>query len=253
MKKIILSVLILIALLTLTGCKKEEKENEYKCCEGCACGDTIEYLKNYESAWSEVYLNTNNIYEFKNETVFINFHGTGKNKFAYFQNDEDNNLVKELKGEFRITENKDIFLTPNDESEEIICKLGEEKDLLAILECENLGTFGLQKEGELEVPAIIIDTVSKTKVIKVNDGKKEKTIKKEKDINKFIELVKNSKRWTGAIHTIGPQYEISLLDENNNELAYIEYASGFYFSITINGSTYNIVKIDKDELKKIIG
>ena len=53
-------------------------------------------------------------------------------------------------------------------SKKITRKLGEEKNLIAVMYCDNnFGTFTLQKQGTLELPNIIKDTVSKTKTIKI--------------------------------------------------------------------------------------
>ena len=76
---------------------------------------------------------------------------------------------KEVKGEFTINKNNEIILIPNDEKySKTTCKLGKEKDLIAVMDCDNnFGTFTLQKEGTIELPNIIKDTISKTKSIKV--------------------------------------------------------------------------------------
>ena len=252
MKKILLSVLLFLTIIILTGCKKEEvKDTSYKCCEGCMCGDTLKLMKNYETAWIEISLTKNMDYKFETGS-FINFNGTGDSIFAYFKNDDENNLIKELRGTFSVTESG-VVLAPNDGSQEITCKLGEEKDLLAILKCDNdFGTFGLQKEGVIELPAIILYTLERTKTIKVNEGNKEKKITKEKEVNKFIDIVKNSNRWTGTITQPGVQYYIYLYDEDNNQIAEIYYTPGHYFTINLNDTNYNLTNIDKNELKQII-
>ena len=53
MKKILF---IIISLLIITGCNKQEFNendkivNDGACCKGCLCGDTIELIKNTETA-----------------------------------------------------------------------------------------------------------------------------------------------------------------------------------------------------------
>ena len=175
-------------------------ENSKDCCENCICGDTIELLKKLETAWTLTEINSKGEYKYIKDS-FINFHGTGKNKFAFFKGD------KEVKGEFTINKNNEIILIPNDEKySKTTCKLGKEKDLIAVMDCDNnFGTFTLQKEGTIELPNIIKDTISKTKSIKV---KGHQTITEEKQINTIISIINNSKVWTGAVTLPSPKYEI---------------------------------------------
>ncbi len=269
-KKIIIGVLILILLAFIGGIiyytiykdvtgresfngktvnlgntPVDTKTNDIdECCEGCICGDTIELLKNTETAWILTKINSKGEYEHIKD-AFINFHGTGKNKFAFFKNDN------ELNGEFTINKNNEIVLIPSDDkNNQIICKLGEEKDLIAIMHCDNnLGTFTLQKQGTLELPNIIKDTISKTKNIKVNGYQ---SITEEKEITEFLTVINNSKVWTGAVTLPSPKYELELFDVNNNSIAKILYNPGHYFEIEINEKKYELTNIDKDLLNTIL-
>ena len=83
---------------------EEEKsyENNDECCEGCICGDTIELLKTTETAWILTKIDSEGEYKYIKDS-FINFHGTGKNQFAFFNND------KEIKGEFTINKNNHLL------------------------------------------------------------------------------------------------------------------------------------------------
>lgn len=252
MKKIILTILICgTIILGLTGCIKENNDDRNKsyedseeCCEGCMCGDTIELLKTTETAWRLTKINSKGEYEYIKDS-FINFHGTGKNKFAFFGSD------KEVKGEFTINKNNEIVLVSNDDiNNKIICKLGEEKDLIAIMYCDNnFGTFTLQKQGTLELPNIIKDTVSKTKTIKI---KGHQSITEEKEINAFLSVINNSKVWTGAVTLPSPKYELELLDTNNDSIAKILYNPGHYFNIEINEKGYELTNIDENSLNTIL-
>jgi hypothetical protein len=78
-------------------------ENSKDCCENCICGDTIELLKKLETAWTLTEINSKGEYKYIKDS-FINFHGTGKNKFAFFKGD------KEVKGEFTINKNNEMML-----------------------------------------------------------------------------------------------------------------------------------------------
>ena len=222
---------------------KEEIENNEECCEGCMCGDTIKLLKTTETAWMLTKINSNGEYE-QIKDAFINFHGTGKNNFAFFKYDE------EVKGEFTINKNNEIVLIPNDKNNKITCKLGEEKDLIAVMYCDNnFGTFTLQKHGTLELPSIIKDNVSKTKTIKV---KGHQSITEEKEISAFLSVINNSKVWTGLVTLPSPKYELELFDVNNNSIAKILYNPGNYFNIEINGKSYELTNIDKNSLNTIL-
>lgn len=219
-------------------------ENSKDCCESCICGDTIELLKKIETAWTLTEINSKGEYKYIKDS-FINFHGTGKNKFAFFKGD------KEVKGEFTINKNNEIILIPNDDKySKITCKLGKEKDLIAVMDCDNnFGTFTLQKEGTIELPNIIKDTISKTKSIKV---KGHQTITEEKQINTIISIINSSKVWTGAVTLPSPKYEIELFDVNNNNIAKILYNPDHYFNIEINKKRYELTNIDKKTLDTIL-
>lgn len=245
-------------ILVLTGCTKENKddgnkpyESSEECCEGCMCGDTIELLKTTETAWTLAEINNKGEYEYTRS--FINFHGTGKNKFAFFKYDANDNPISEVKGEFTINKKNEIILMPNDDkNNKIICKLGEEKDLLAVIHCDkNFGTFILQKQGTIELPSTIKDIVSKAKTINVK-GKNTKTITEEKEINVLLSVINNSKVWTGAPTLPSPQYELELFDVDNNSIAKIEYNPGHYFSLQVNDKNYNLTNLDKDLLNTIL-
>lgn len=258
MKKTILIILFCgVIILGITGCTKESKddrnksyENSEECCEGCMCGDTIELLKTTETAWTLVEINNKGEYVY-NRHSFINFHGTGKDKFAFFKNDDDANPISEVRGDFTINKKNEIILIPNDNKKnKITCKIGEEKDLIAVIHCNNnFGTFTLQKQGTLELPIIIKDTISKTKTIKV---KGHQSITEEKEIDAFLSVINNSKVWTGAITTPSPLYEIELFDSNKNSIAKILYNPSHYFSIKVNDKSYNLTNIDKNLLTTIL-
>ena len=112
MKKILF---IIVCLLMLTGCSEQQLEendmivSDGECCQGCLCGDTIELLKNNETAWRLTEINSKGEYVYNNK-AFINFHGTGKNKFAFFRSGGDPNVS----GEMKINEQNEIILTPKD-------------------------------------------------------------------------------------------------------------------------------------------
>lgn len=252
MKKTILTILLCgVMVMGLTGCIKENNKDDKKlyensdvCCKGCMCGDTIELLKTTETAWILTKIDSEGEYKYIKDS-FINFHGTGKNKFAFFDNE------KEIKGEFIINKNNEIVLTSNDGiNNKITCKLGEEKNLIAVMYCDNnFGTFTLQKQGTLELPNIIKDTVSKTKTIKI---KGKQSITEEQEINEFLSVINNSKVWTGAVTSPSPKYELNLLDINNNSLAKILYNPEHYFTIEINEKSYELTNIDKNSLNTIL-
>ena len=252
MRKTLFAILLCgVMVLGLTGCIKENNdddkksyENNVECCEGCMCGDTIELLKTTETAWTLTKIDSEGEYKYIKDS-FINFHGTGKNKFAFFNND------REIKGEFTINKNNEIVLVSNDGiNNKITCKLGEEKDLIAVMYCDNnFGTFTLQKQGTLELPNIIKDTVSKTKTIKI---KGKQSITEEQKINVFLSVINNSKVWTGAITSPSPKYELELLDINNDSIAKILYNPEHYFTIEINGKGYELTNIDKNLLNTIL-
>lgn len=251
MKRIFLIMLCGSMVLNMTSCVKKNNGNESKsqenyeeCCEGCMCGDTINLLKTTETAWMLTNVNSKGEYE-STKDAFINFHGTGKNKFAFFENDN------EVNGKFTINKNDEIVLIPNDnKTSKIVCKLGEEKDLVAVMNCDkNFGTFTLQKQGTLELPNIIKDTISKTKIIKI---KGKKSIRNEEKINTFISVINNSKVWTGAVTLPSPKYELELLDVDNNVIAKISYNPNHYFNIEINGKSYELINIDVNLLNTIL-
>lgn len=255
MKKAILTILVCgFMVLGLTGCAEKNKNDEDKlsknieeCCEGCMCGDTIELLKTTETAWDLTEIDYKGEYKHIKDS-FINFHGTGKNKFAFFKND------KKISGEFTINENNEIILIPNDgKNNKIICKLGEEKDLIAVMYCDNdFGTFTLQKQGTLELPSIIKDTISKTKTIKIK-GDSTRTITNEEEIDEFLSVIYDSKIWTGAIDLPSPNYELELFDSSNNSISKILYNPNNYFTIEINDKEYNLTNIDKNSLNILLG
>ena len=232
MKKTLFAILLCgFMVMGLTGCIKENNnddkksyENNDECCEGCMCGDTIELLKTTETAWILTKIDSEGEYKYIKDS-FINFHGTGKNQFAFFNND------KEIKGEFTINKNNEIVLVSNDGiNNKITCKLGEEKNLIAVMYCDNnFGTFTLQKQGTLELPNIIKDTVSKTKTIKI---KGKQSITEEQEINEFLSVINNSKVWTGAVTLPSPKYELNLLE--------------------INEKSYELTNIDKNSLNTIL-
>lgn len=225
------------------------------CCEGCMCGDTIELLKKYETAWHLVKTDKNGRYEYNHS--FINFHGTGRDKFAFFEGDDNGNTLREVRGEFTINGLNEIILIPSDnKNNKIICKLGEEKELLAIMNCDNnFGTFTLQKQGIIELPSIIKETVSKTKKIKVKNSNiinNKKTITNVKDIGLFLSVIYDSKVWTGMITQPSPTYFIELYDRKDKMIVEIEYNPNHYFVIDINGKSYDLTYIDNNLLKTIL-
>lgn len=248
-------------LLTLTGCNQKDKikddvKDNNECCEGCICGDTIELLKNIETAWTLTEINDKGEYIY-NRHSFINFHGTEKNKFAFFKNDDNSNPISSVKGNFSINEKNEIILEPNDEENKITCKLGEEKNLIAILECDNdFGTFTLQKQGTYELSKSLIDAISKTGKITIKNNqqnsKETKNITDKKEIEEIISIINNSKVWTGAVTTPSPLYEINLYDSKNNIISKIQYNPGHYFNIEINNTSYNLTNIDKEKLNNLL-
>ena len=63
----------------------------------------------------------------------------------------------------------------------------------SIIHCDNdFGMFTLQKQGILELPNVIKDTISKTETIIVNDYQNTKTITEEKEINILLTVINNS-------------------------------------------------------------
>ena len=228
------------------------EEQNSDCCKGCLCGDTLELLKTIETAWTLTKINSNGEYEYDRHS-FINFHGTGKNKYAFFKNNANANPISKETGELIINKQNEIILIPdNNKNSKITCKIGEEKDLIAVLNCDNnFGTFTLQKQGMLELPTIIKETIPKTKKITIK-GKQNKTISNEKDINTFISIVNNSKVWTGAITLPSPLYEIELFDINDKSIAKISYNPNHYFNIKLSNKNYELTNIDKDLLSSIL-
>ena len=215
------------------------------------CGDTLELIKNTESAWTLTTIDSNGNYVYDRHS-FINFHGTGKNRFAFFKNDENGNTISEIKGTISITRNADIVLIPDNSSKEITCRIGEEKDLIAVLECDNnFWTFTLQKQGLIELPSIIKNTIIKAKKIVIT-GNKNKTITDENDINEIINIIINSNRWTGPTTLPSVQYDMELFDNNNKSIAKIEYTPGHYFTVIIDNNSYNLGNIDNELFKSII-
>ncbi len=229
--------------------------NNEECCKGCMWGDTIELLKNTETAWNLTEVNDNGEYVSDGHS-FMNFHGTGKDRFAFFKNAIDGSTISEVRGEFSINKKNEIILIPDDnKNSKITCKLGTEKDLIAVMHCDNnFGTFTLQKQGTIELPSIIKDTVSKTKTIIVRNytSKESKKITEEKEINILLSVISNAKVWTGAVTLPSPLYELELLDENNNSIVKIEYNPNHYFSLEINNKDYELINIDKDLLNTIL-
>lgn len=222
-----------------------------ECCDGCMCGDTLELIKNTESAWTLTTIDSNGNYVYDRHS-FINFHGTGKNRFAFFKNDENGNTISEIKGTISITRTADIVLIPDNSSKEITCRIGEEKDLIAVLECDNnFGTFTLQKQGSIELPSIIKNTIIKAKKIVIT-GNKNKTITDENDINEIINIIIDSNRWTGPTTLPSVQYDMELFDNNNKSIAKIEYTPGHYFTVIIDNNSYNLGNIDNELFKSII-
>ena len=177
------------------------------------CGDTIELLRNTETAWRLTEINSSGEYVY-NSKAFINFHGTGKNKFAFFRSSGD----ADVSGDMTINEQNEIILTPKDNKiKKITCRFGEEKNLVAVLYCDNdFGTFTLLKQGILELPNVIKDSVAKTKIIVIKTyDNKTVTIKEENEINVLLSVVNN-------------------------------------FNIEINNKSYELTNIDKDLLNTIL-
>ena len=145
---------------------------------------------------------------------------------------------------WQINEQNEIVLTPNDnKTNKITCKVGEEKNLIAVLHCDNnFGTFTLQKQGILELPNIIKDTISKTKKIIIT-GNYNTKITKENEINVLLSVINNSKVWTGPVNTPSPTYEMELFDSNNKKIAEILYNPNSYFTIKINNKSYELTNI----------
>lgn len=251
MKKILF---IIISLLIITGCNKQELNendkivNDGACCKGCLCGDTIELIKNTETAWRLTEINSKGEYVYNNK-AFINFHGTGKNKFALFTNSEN----ADVSGKITINEQNEIVLTPNDNKiNKITCKIGEEKNLIAVLHCDNnFGTFTLQKQGILELPNIIKDTISKTKKIIIT-GQYNAKIAEENEINVLLSVINNSKVWTGPVTTPSPMYEMKLFDSNDKRIAEILYNPNSYFTIKINNKSYELTNVSANSLSTIL-
>ena len=247
--------LITVSALLLTRLIYSMKFNDgtempLECCEGCMCGDTLKLIKNTQTAWNLTTIDENGEYIIDYNS-FINFHGTGKNKFAFFKNDEEGNTLSEIKGELSF-KGKNIILRPDNSNKKITCKIGEEKDLLAIIECDNnFGKFTLQKEGKLDIPTSMKETLSKTKKIEVTRNNT-RTITDETEINNFIEIVNKAKIWTGSTTLPSSMYHIELFDENNDMIAEIEYNEEHFFFITINNKQYDLVKIDKWKMKDIL-
>ncbi|MBR1376688.1 MAG: hypothetical protein IJ565_02625 [Bacilli bacterium] len=261
-QRILLVLMVIVGIFSITGCGKSKNkdlpklENNSECCNGCMCGDTMELLKNTETAWTLTEINSKGEYVYDRYS-FINFHGTGKNKFAFYKNDENGNTISEIRGELVINKQDEITLIPNDNNnEKITCKIGEEKDLIAILYCDNdFGTFTLQKEGTLELPSIIKDTISNTKTIVIKGNQsdyKNKIITEEKEINMLLLVINSSKVWTGPVTLPSPLYEMELFDANYNSIAKIVYNPNHYFDIEINDKDYELTNIDKDSLNAIL-
>jgi len=258
--KLLLALFCGILLLGLMGCNERDLfendlvETNEECCKGCLCGDTIELLKTTETAWTLTKINLNGDYVYDRHS-FINFHGTGKNKFAFFKNNVNASPVSEVRGEMTINEQNEIILIPSDnKTNKITCKVGEEKNLIAIIHCDNnFGTFTLQKQGTLELPNVIKDILSKTKkiVIKTYDNETI-TITDENDVSIFLSVIDNSKVWTGAVTTPSPLYKMNLFDSNSKRIAEILYNPGNYFNIKINNKSYELTNIDKSLLNTIL-
>lgn len=256
MKRKLLLCSILLSLVV--GCSKSNLpdedlgESKNECCKGCMCGDTIELLKNTQTAWTLTNINDKGEYVYDNNS-FINFHGTGENKFAFYKNDKNGNTISEIKGEMLINDKDEIVLILNDSKQEkITCKLGEEKNLIALMNCNNeFGTFTLQKEGTIELPSIIKETVIKTKKIELK-GTNSRTITKVQEIDVLVSVINNAKVWTGVVTLPAPLYELDLLDSNNKNIAKILYNPDHYFTIEINDRNYELTNIDKELLNTIL-
>lgn len=234
------------------GNKSYDSNDE--CCEGCMCGDTIELIKSTESAWTLSEIDNKGEYVYDIHS-FINFNGTGEGKFAFFKNDKNANPISEVRGEFVINKKNEIILISTDNNKnKITCKIGEEKDLIAVMFCDNnFGMFTLQKQGTIELPSIIKDILSRTKTITIKgNNAKTITINEEKEINVLLSVIDNSKVWTGAITTPSPLYELELFDSNKISIAKILYNPSHYFSIKVNDKSYNLTNIDKNLLDPIL-
>ena len=169
-------------------------------------------------------------------------------KLAEIFNIDFNKIINIIKDE----ETKKGIL--KDKIKKITCKVGEEKNLVAVLHCDNdFGTFTLQKQGTLELPNSIKDNIAKTKivVIKTHDNKTI-TIKEENEINILLSVINNSKVWTGPVTTPSPLYKMNLFDSSNKRIAEILYNPGNYFSIEINNKSYELTNIDKESLNTIL-
>lgn len=233
---------------------REYEESESNCCDECECGDTFKILKNQSSSWYLVKIDKGEYYLDNNS--FINFNGVD-NKFSFFKYDSSGNTVAEIKGNIAFNELNEMILIPKDSNNSITCELGEQKNLIAILECDkNFGTFILQKSGTLNLSNSIKDVISNTKSIVANnvsgDKTKTKNITNEKEVNKFLSIISNSKEWTGATTLPSPMYEIYLYNKENLELAKILYNPGHYFDVEINGRIYVLTNINKKELIPIL-
>ncbi len=222
-----------------------------ECCDSCMCGDTLELIRNTQSAWTLTTIDSDGNYVYDRHS-FINFHGTGKNRFVFFKNDEKDSNISEIKGTISVTRNADIVLIPDNSNIEITCKIGNEKDLIALLECDNnFGTFTLQKHGLIELPNIVKNTVIKTKRMVIT-GNKTRTITDKNSIDTFISIVNNSKVWTGPTTLPSVKYEIKLFDSSNKSIADIKYTPDHYFTIIIENKSYNLTNINKELLNNII-
>lgn len=254
---IIIVSLVIISIAALSGVvyiitkHKDNKSNEnnswFELCEDGKCDDTIEMLKNEETAWTLTEINNKGEYV-QIRHSFINFNGTRKDRFAFFKNDD------EISGDFTINEKKEIILIPDDNKmDKITCQLGEEKDLIAVMQCDkDFGIFMLQKDGILALPNVIPDTISKTKKIVVKKGTtKNREITEENKINTLITIINSTKVWTGPINLPGPKYELELLDAKNNSIASILYNPNNYFTIEIKEKSYSLINIDNDLLDTI--
>ena len=249
------STLLKIEETNKTGLSQVNEEininDNSECCDGCLCGDTLELIKNAETAWTLTEVNKKGEYIYDHNS-FINFNGNGQNKFAFFKNAKNGKQLSKVTGTISITRNAEIVLIPDNSKKEITCKIGEEKNFIAVLECDNnLGTFTLQKQGTLELPSIIKNTIINTKKIVIKDNKT-KTITDEKKINAFISIVNNSKVWTGPTTLPSVMYEMELFDSNKKSIAKVEYTPGHYFTIKINDKNYNLTNFDRDSLNAII-
>lgn len=225
------------------------------CDENSGCRETIDLLKNTDTAWDLTFINSDGTYTYDNNS-FINFNGVGKNKYTYYKNTKNNELVFEKKGTFFINSNNQIILTPeDDESNKITCVLGEEKDLVAIMNCNNnFGTFSLLKIGKLKLPDLILDTISKTKKIVVkcyqeSESSKIKTITDKDKIDEFVSIIKKSNVWTGPVTMPMPIYDIYLYDDRD-VIAEITYKPNF--EISIREKRYALIDIDEDFFDDII-